>query len=97
MGRGGYVYILASKRNGTLYIGVTSNIPARMEQHRRGKGSQFVWKYGVFRLVWHEYHPIYVAAIQRETSLKRWKREWKIKLIEELNPDWDDLLLTWEA
>jgi len=97
MARGGYVYILASKRHGTLYIGVTSNIPARIEQHRRGKGSQFVWKYRVFLLVWHEYHPLYSTAIQRETSLKRWKREWKIKLIEEMNPHWNDLLLTWNA
>lgn len=95
--RGGYVYILASKRNGTLYIGVTSDIPLRMEQHRRGKGSLFVRKYGVFLLVWHEYHPLYAAAIQRETSLKCWKRAWKIRLIEELNPDWKDLLLTWNA
>jgi putative endonuclease len=95
--RGGYVYILASQKNGTLYIGVTSDVPSRMEQHRLGKGSQFVWKYKVFLLVWHEYHPLYASAIQRETSLKRWKREWKIRLIEEMNPNWEDLLLTWNA
>jgi putative endonuclease len=62
-----------------------------------GKGSQFVWKYQVFMLVWHEYHPLYAGAIQREISLKRWKRAWKIKLIEDMNPDRNDLLLTWEA
>jgi putative endonuclease len=96
-GRGGYVYMLASKRDGTLYLGITSAIPARMEAHRTGRGSQFVKKYGVFTLVWYEYHALYSAAIQRETSIKRWKREWKIALIEKTNPYWDDLLLKWNA
>jgi putative endonuclease len=94
---GGYVYILASKRNGTLYLGVTSNLPARVDAHREGRGSQFVRKYGVFTLVWYEYHPLYAAAIQRETSLKRWNRAWKLRLIEEMNPNWDDLLLKWNG
>jgi putative endonuclease len=94
---GGYVYILASKRNGTLYIGVTSDLPARIEAHREGRGSAFVKKYGVFTLVWYEYHPLHSAAIQRETSLKRWNRAWKLRLIEEMNPNWDDLLLRWNA
>ncbi len=94
---GGYVYILASKRNGTLYTGVCGDVPARMEQHRTGTGSSFVAKYGVHRLVWFEYYAIYTAAIQRETSIKRWKRAWKLALIEEHNPNWDDLLEKWNA
>jgi putative endonuclease len=95
--RSGYVYILASKRNGTLYIGVTNNIPARIEAHRSGRGSAFVKKYGVYKLVWYECYAMYATAIQRETSLKRWNRAWKLRLIEELNPDWDDLLLRWNG
>jgi putative endonuclease len=93
----GYVYILASKKNGTLYIGVTSNPPARIEQHRRGKGSAFVKKYGVMRLVYYELYPLYTDAIRRETNLKRWKRAWKIDLIQKHNPNWDDLLETWNS
>jgi putative endonuclease len=91
----GFVYILASKRNGTLYIGVTHHLLERMEQHRRGVGSTFVKKYGVTRLVWFEEYPLYAAAIQRETSLKRWTRAWKLALIEKANPDWSDLLENW--
>ena len=87
----GFVYILASKRNGTLYTGVTWNLPSRIRAHREGRGSQFVKKYGVTRLVWCEEHPLYVDAIQRETNIKRWRRAWKMALIEEHNPDWDDL------
>jgi putative endonuclease len=92
---GGYVYILASKRNGTLYTGVCNDIPTRMDQHRRGEGSQFVAKYNDYRLVWCEHHKLYTDAIQRETSIKRWKRAWKLALIEKHNPNWDDLLETW--
>ena len=91
----GFVYILASKRNGTLYIGVTSDLLARMEQHRRGVGSVFVKKHGVTRLVWFEEYPLYADAIRRETSLKRWKRAWKLALIEKNNPRWEDLLENW--
>ncbi len=91
----GFVYILTNQRNGTLYVGVTSNLLDRMEQHRLGKGSKFVEKYGLSRLVWFEEHPLYAAAIQRETSLKRWKRQWKLALIEKGNPQWKDLLQTW--
>ncbi len=91
----GFVYILASKRNGTLYTGVTSDLPGRLQKHRDGKGSAFVKKYGVTRLVWYEEHPLYAAAIQRETSIKRWKRAWKIALIEKINPEWEDLLQYW--
>src|SRR6266853_3223040 len=93
----GFVYILASKRNATLYLGVTSDISKRVGLHREGRGSAFVKKYGVARLVWDEEHPLYAAAIQRETSLKRWKRAWKIALIEKMNPEWNDLLERWNG
>ncbi len=87
----GFVYILASKRNGTLYLGITCDLIGRIQAHRAGRGSAFVKKYDVTRLVWFEEHPLYVDAIQRETSLKRWKREWKLALIEKHNPEWEDL------
>ncbi len=93
----GFVYMLANKKNGTLYIGVTSNLLDRMHQHRNGRGSAFVKKYGVTRLVWFEEYPVYADAIQRETSLKRWKRAWKIALIEKNNSGWIDLLENWNA
>jgi putative endonuclease len=93
----GFVYILASKRNGTLYTGITSNIPERVQAHREGRGSEFVRKYNVTRLVWYEEHRLYAAAIQRETNIKRWKRAWKLALIEKTNPDWDDLLEFWNG
>ena len=88
----GFVYILASKRNGTLYTGITSDLAERVLAHREGRGSAFVNKYGVTRLVWYQEYPLYADAIQRETSLKRWKRAWKLALIEKANPDWNDLL-----
>jgi len=94
---GGTVYILASKRNGTLYTGITFDLEARIAAHREGRGSQFVKKYGVHLLVWYEHHAMYAAAIQRETNIKRWKRAWKLRLIEEHNPNWDDLLPGWDA
>ncbi len=86
-----WVYIMASRRNGTLYIGVTKNLGERVTEHQEGRGSQFCRRYGVTTLVWYERHDLVVDAIQRETSLKRWKRAWKIALIEKLNPDWRDL------
>jgi putative endonuclease len=91
----GFVYILASRPHGTLYIGITSNIHERMGQHRAGIGSIFVRKYGVTRLVYLEEFPLYADAIRRETSLKRWKRDWKIALIEKANPEWKDLIENW--
>jgi putative endonuclease len=91
----GFVYILASQRNGTLYIGVTSDLLHRMEQHREGAGSSFVKKYGVHSLVYFEEYPLYADAIRRENNLKRWKRVWKLALIEKHNPRWIDLLETW--
>ena len=86
-----FIYILASKKHGTLYIGVTNNLRERLELHRSGKGSEFVKKYGVTRLVYAEQYPSPQEAIQREKQLKEWKRYWKIRLIEQENPDWDDL------
>ena len=91
----GFVYILASQRNGTLYIGVTSDLLHRMEEHREGSGSSFVRKHGVHRLVYFEEYPLYADAIRRETGLKRWKRQWKLALIEKHNPKWIDLLENW--
>jgi putative endonuclease len=89
--RRGYVYILANKPYGTLYTGVTSNLPERVYQHREGVASEFTKKYGVTKLMWWEDHETVVAAIQRETSIKRWKQNWKIDLINRTNPDWKDL------
>ena len=91
----GFVYILTNERNGTLYIGVTSDLLARMEQHHLGEGSKFVKQYGLNRLVWFEEYPLYTDAIQRETSLKRWRRKWKLDLIEKHTPQWKNLLETW--
>jgi len=91
----GFVYMLASSRNGTLYIGVTSDLLTMMEQHRRGEGSLFVKRYGVTHLVWFEEYPLYADAIRREAAMKRWKRQWKLALIETHNPQWTDLLETW--
>jgi len=92
-----FVYILASKPNGTLYLGVTSNLAARIFEHREGRGSAFTKRYGVHRLVWYEAHGRIEDAIQRETSLKRWKRSWKIALIVAMNPLWEDLYETLNA
>ncbi len=85
------VYILASRRHGTLYIGVTSNLAIRLEQHRAGLGSEFVKTHGVFRLVHVEYFASAQDAIKREKQLKNWRRDWKIDLIEQNNLDWSDL------
>ena len=86
-----YVYILASRRHGTLYIGVTNNLRKRLEQHRSGHGSEFVKKYCVHRLVHMEAFASPQDAIAREKQLKEWRRDWKIRLIEEHNLDWSDL------
>jgi putative endonuclease len=86
-----YVYILASRRYGTLYIGVTNNVRTRLEQHRAGRGSKFVKQYEVFRLVLVEEFSSPQEAILREKQLKEWQRDWKIRLVEEANPDWSDL------
>jgi putative endonuclease len=86
-----WVYILPSQPRGTLYIGVTNNILGRVEMHRAGKGSAFTSKYGVAMLVWFEAFHRVDEAIQREKSLKRYLRRWKINLIEQTNPQWLDL------
>ncbi len=90
--RGGYVYILASRRRGTLYIGVTSSIARRVWQHRQGEGSRFAARYGVHRLVWAERFDDIRDAIAQEKCLKKWRRAWKLDLIEISNPNWNDLL-----
>jgi len=86
-----YVYILASRKHGTLYVGVTTELIARIVQHREGLMEGFTKRYGVKRLVWFEGHESVVLAIQREKSLKKYRREWKINLIERENPHWSDL------
>ena len=92
-----FVYILASRRNGTLYIGVTNDIQRRVWEHREGLGGGFSRRYGVKMLVHCEQFDDIGFAIQRETRLKKWKRRWKIELIEKENPDWDDLFETLSA
>ncbi len=86
-----YVYIMASKPRGTLYIGVTSNLPKRIYEHRTDALEGFTKKYKVHTLVYYEIHDDISNAIQRETQMKAWKRWWKIELIEKHNPEWDDL------
>ncbi len=90
----GFVYILASKRHGTLYVGVTSDLPSRIYQHKHGLADGFTKKYGIHRLVHFEVFEEMASAIQREKRLKRWKRDWKIALIEKDNPRWLDLANT---
>jgi putative endonuclease len=85
------VYLLASKRNGTLYAGVTSNLLARGQQHRHGIVRGFARQYGVKLLVWFEQHPTMESAITREKRIKKWNRAWKLELIEAANPEWRDL------
>ena len=86
-----WVYILASKLGGTLYIGVTSDLVRRIYEHKEGLVEGFTKKHGVHRLVYFEQHTEIEAAIQREKRLKKWNRAWKIQLIEESNPNWVDL------
>ncbi|MFN3248521.1 GIY-YIG nuclease family protein [Roseibium album] len=88
-----YIYILASGLGGTLYVGVTNALLKRLYEHREGRGSAFTAKYGVHRLVYFEIHEEIEQAIKREKQIKRWKRAWKVSLIEERNPNWDDLSL----
>jgi len=91
MAKRGYVYILASRKHGTLYTGVTSNLSARIYQHKQGTASAFTRRYKVHRLVYFEAYGSILEARTRERALKRWRREWKFDLIEKLNPDWRDL------
>ena len=89
-----YVYILASGRNGTLYVGVTSDLPKRVWEHRIGTVPGFTRKYGCKILVWFEVHDDIEQARLRELQMKKWKRAWKLSEIERLNPNWDDLYST---
>ena len=85
------VYLLASARNGTLYCGVTSDLVQRVWQHRAHQVAGFTRQYGVTRLVWYEAHPDMVSAITREKRIKRWRRAWKVAMIDGFNPSWRDL------
>ncbi|WP_423457964.1 GIY-YIG nuclease family protein [Ottowia sp. VDI28] len=85
------IYMLASQRNGTLYIGVTSNLVKRMWEHRNDLGQGFTHQYGVHMLVYYEQHVTMESAITREKQLKKWNRAWKLRVIEEHNPQWRDL------
>lgn len=85
------VYILASKKNGVLYIGVTSNLVKRIWQHKNNEVKGFTKKYHIHNLVWFEIHETMESAISRERKLKKWRRDWKITLIEKGNPEWIDL------
>ncbi len=87
-----WVYILASKKDSVLYTGVTNNLPARVQQHRDGSGSGFAKKYFALRLVYAESFGDVNEALAAEKRLKKWRRQWKIELIERSNPDWQDLL-----
>jgi putative endonuclease len=89
-----WVYILTSKVGGTLYIGVTGNLVKRIYEHRTEVVDGFTKEYGIHRLVYFEQHTDVEAAIRREKRLKKWNRAWKIRLIEETNPNWDDLYLS---
>ena len=86
-----YVYLLASRKHGTLYLGVTNDIVRRVHDHRTKAGKGFTARYDVNKLVWFEIYDDAITAITREKELKKWRRDWKIRLIEEQNPAWDDL------
>jgi len=86
-----YVYILASKRNGTIYIGVTNDLVRRIHEHKEAVVAGFTKEYGVHRLVYFEEHTDSLIAIQREKAMKHWIRKWKVELIEDANPTWRDL------
>ncbi|MEP9360724.1 GIY-YIG nuclease family protein [Sphingomonas sp. KR3-1] len=87
----GFTYIIANRKNGALYTGVTAKMSRRALDHRDGAGSKFAAKYGIYRLVYVEFHEEIDNAILREKRIKKWRRAWKIALIEESNPDWRDL------
>ena len=89
-----HVYLLASGNHGTLYLGITSNLPDRIHQHKSHVFPGFSARYGVDRLVWYQEHQTALEAIECEKKMKKWRRDWKIKVIEEMNPDWSDLYPT---
>ncbi|MBI4188290.1 MAG: GIY-YIG nuclease family protein [Chloroflexi bacterium] len=86
-----YVYIMASKRNGTLYVGFTSDLVSRVYAHKNGLVEGFTKKYNIHTLVYYETGNDYDGALQREKQIKEWKRQWKIELIEKVNPEWRDI------
>lgn len=88
-----FVYMLASGRHGTLYLGVTNDLGRRVWEHKSKLYPGFSRKYGVDRLVWYETYERIDEAIPREKALKKWRRDWKTRLIEEMNPEWEDLYL----
>jgi putative endonuclease len=91
MHKSSYVYILASEAYGNLYIGVTSDLAKRIWEHREGFADGFTKKYAIEQLVWFEVHDNILAAITREKQLKKWRRDWKVNLIQSVNPQWRDL------
>ncbi|PKQ02030.1 MAG: excinuclease ABC subunit C [Alphaproteobacteria bacterium HGW-Alphaproteobacteria-12] len=92
--RGGWVYIMTDKPNGTLYVGVTSDLSRRVFEHREGLLSGFTRTYALKTLVYAERYDEITVAIQREKNVKHWRRSWKVQLIHSINPDWDDLYET---
>ena len=90
--RGFWVYIMASRRNGTIYTGSTDNLWVRVQQHRKGTFGGFTGRYGCKILVWAEWHETRAGAFRRERRIKEWRRSWKLMLIEERNPTWRDML-----
>lgn len=90
-GKGGWVYIVTNRPNGILYVGVTSNLPRRIWEHREGVADGFTRQYGLKRLVYAEFHDEIALAIQREKNIKHWPRAWKARIIQDQNPHWTDL------
>lgn len=90
-----YVYLMTNRNNGTLYIGITNNLEARTQQHKQGKGSRFTSKYGLTLLVYYEHFHYVNDAIAREKELKRYRRKWKLELINKHNPFWNDISNDW--
>ncbi|KRB85464.1 excinuclease ABC subunit C [Sphingomonas sp. Root710] len=88
---GGWVYIMANRYRGTIYVGVTSDLASRIHQHRTGTGSDFCKQHALDRLVWADHTPSIADAITHEKRIKKWRREWKFALIETANPEWNDL------
>jgi putative endonuclease len=89
--KGGHVYVMTNKRDGTLYVGVTANVGRRAFEHRERLVDGFTKQYGLKRLVYYEFHEDIRTAIQREKTVKHWPRQWKLALIQETNPEWADL------
>lgn len=95
--RYGYVYILCSQKNGTIYTGMTSDLAGRLQQHKSHYNPKsFTAKHNVTRLVWYERHDLVADAIVREKAIKKWSREWKIALIESHNPEWREIIIAYD-